>query len=79
MDKPSHNPNNRFYGAPVPDFVDEDGNFVDADFRCDRCGEVVNVQFHTRFLDDMSYVYRWMNENAPCACNRPRPPAAAAV
>lgn len=73
MDDPSQKTNRPFYGLPVPDFVDENGQFVDADFRCDRCGVKVNVQFHPAMLSDMPKVYRWLDENAPCACKWDKP------
>lgn len=68
MNEPSHNSKRPFYGVPVPDFVDENGQFVDADFKCERCGATVNVQFHPDMLRDMAKVYAWLDENAPCLC-----------
>lgn len=70
MNEASDSQNRPFYGGDVPAFVDENGQFVDADFRCDRCGEMVNVQFHPALLTDMAKVHAWLDENAPCACNR---------
>lgn len=56
-----------------PPFVDDNGQFVDADFRCEKCGAVVNVVFHPDFLNDLGKVQRWLEANRPCSC---RPPAA---
>jgi hypothetical protein len=31
---------------------------------------MVNVQFHPALLTDMAKVHAWLDDNAPCACNR---------
>jgi hypothetical protein len=57
-----------------PPFVDDNGQFVAAEFICDGCGDHVNVAFHPAFLGNMSEVQQWLADNAPCRCNLPTGP-----
>ena len=52
-----------------PPFVDDQGNFVAAEFVCQVCGDRVNVAFHPAFLGNMAEVQQWLAENAPCSCH----------
>lgn len=68
MDK-SHAP--IFSRDNPPPFVDQFGNFVDAEFVCEWCGQHFNVAFHPAFLGNMSEVYKELDKLHQC-----EPPAA---